>query len=59
MSADECTPGDVVRASRSLETLDGTTKDALLEVGNFICGATESALRALNLDDLEVGFEGS
>lgn len=51
-------PTDVVRSSRSLETLDGTTKDAMLEVGNFICGATDSALRALGMDDVKVCFEG-
>ena len=51
-------PGDVVKSNRSLKTLDGTTKDAMLEVGNFICGATDSALRALGMDDVKVSFEG-
>ena len=51
-------PGDVVKANRNLKTLDSTTKDAMLEVGNFICGATDSALRALGMTDVKVSFEG-
>jgi hypothetical protein len=51
-------PGDVVKSNRSQKTLDSTTKDAMLEVGNFICGATDSALRALGIDDTKVSFEG-
>ncbi len=51
-------PADVVKSNRSLKTLDGTTKDAMLEVGNFICGATDSALRALGVAGVKVAFEG-
>lgn len=51
-------PADMVKSNRSQKTLDSTTKDAMLEVGNFICGATEAALRALGIDDTKVSFEG-
>ncbi len=51
-------PADVVKSNRGLKTLDSTTKDAMLEVGNFICGATDSALRALGKENGKVSFEG-
>lgn len=51
-------PADVLRSNRAKTTLDGATKDAMLEVGNFICGATDAALRALGLDEVKVSFEG-
>lgn len=51
-------PEDVLVSSRTLTHLDETTKDAMLEVGNFITGATECALRALGIDAVKVSFEG-
>lgn len=38
-------PDDGVKAKRSVKDLDGTLKDAMLEVGNFIGGAADAALR--------------
>ena len=51
-------PDDGVKSKRSLQTLDSALKDAMLEVGNFIGGATDAALRALGFDHVKVGFEG-
>lgn len=51
-------PEEAVQSSRELTTLDVTTKDAMLEVGNFITGATDAALQALGYDHLEIVFEG-
>jgi hypothetical protein len=51
-------PDDGVKSKRSLQTLDNPLKDAMLEVGNFIGGATDAALRALGFDHVKVGFEG-
>ena len=51
-------PPEVVEANRAQDTLDSTTKDAMLEVGNFICSATDAALRALGVDGVKVCFEG-
>ena len=38
-------PDDGVKGKRSLKDLDESTKDAMLEVGNFIGGAADAALR--------------
>ncbi len=38
-------PDDGVKGKRSLKDLDETLKDAMLEVGNFIGGAADAALR--------------
>lgn len=38
-------PDENIEDRRALEDLDETTKDALLEVGNFIGGAADAALR--------------
>ena len=38
-------PDDGVKGKRSLKTLDDSIKDAMLEVGNFIGGAADAALR--------------
>ena len=52
-------PDDGVLAKRSEKTLDSTTKDAMLEVGNFIGGAADAAFRALGLSDsVKVNSEG-
>ncbi len=50
-------PENVIAQTRTKDTLDATTKDAMLEVGNFICGATDAAFRALGAD-IKVTFEG-
>jgi len=52
-------PDDGVRSKRSDRDLDSTTKDAMLEVANFIGGATDAALRALGLqEEIKVRSEG-
>jgi len=38
-------PDDGVKGKRALSTIDEAIKDAMLEVGNFIGGATDAALR--------------
>ncbi|MEO6711302.1 MAG: hypothetical protein ABI054_00100, partial [Planctomycetota bacterium] len=38
-------PDDAVEAKRKLTDLDQPTKDAMLEIANFIGGATDGALR--------------
>ena len=50
-------PENVIAQTRKQNTMDATTKDAMLEVGNFICGATDAAFRALGAD-IKVVFEG-
>ncbi|MFT4648093.1 MAG: hypothetical protein ACI9X4_001312 [Glaciecola sp.] len=50
-------PENVISKTRKQDTLDATTKDAMLEVGNFICGATDAAFRALGAE-IKVIFEG-
>ena len=49
---------EVVAANRALTTLDAQTKDALMEIGNFVGGACESAVRALGFADVKVRSEG-
>ena len=51
-------PPEVMQTSRTQETLDNTTKDAMLDVGNFVCSATDAALRVLGVEDVKVVFEG-
>ena len=51
-------PEGVIASKRGESELDDVTKDALLEVGNFVTGATEEALRALGVGDETVVFEG-
>jgi hypothetical protein len=50
-------PDDAVKAKRSLQTLDASLKDALLEVGNFVGGATDAALRGLGIAGIQVRSE--
>ena len=38
-------PDDGVKGKRAMSTIDETIKDAMLEVGNFIGGAADAALR--------------
>ena len=49
---------DAVAKKRDETDLDSTTKDAMLEVGNFVAGATDSGLRALGVEGVTVGSEG-
>jgi hypothetical protein len=49
---------DVVTAKRGQTTLDSGTKDALLEIGNFVAGACEAALRSIGTADVKVRSEG-
>ena len=52
-------PDDGVLSKRSDQTLDSTTKDAMLEVGNFIGGAADAAFRSLGLSNsVKVNSEG-
>ena len=48
---------DLVKSKRASTTLDAATKDALLEVGGFIAGATDGALRAQGFEDVKVRSE--
>ncbi len=50
-------PEDAVKQKRALTTLDSGTKDALLEIGNFIGGAADAALRSLGFEDIRVRSE--
>lgn len=51
-------PDEAVKAKRALTTLDTGLKDALMEVANFIGGATDAALRGLGVEGLKVHSEG-
>jgi hypothetical protein len=51
-------PDDGVKAKRALTTLDQATKDAMLEIANFIGGATDGALRHHFPQGLSVRSEG-
>ncbi|TAJ02397.1 MAG: hypothetical protein EPO68_18200 [Planctomycetota bacterium] len=51
-------PDDVVKTRRLEQQLDRATKDALLEVGNFIAGSAETALRAVLSPDCKASAEG-
>ena len=49
---------DAILQARERRDLDATLKDAMLEVGNFVCGAADAAMRALAWEDVRVCFEG-
>lgn len=51
-------PDDAVKSHRSTTTLDQSTKDAMLEVGNFISGATDAVVRTWIPEKLTVRSEG-
>ncbi|MBK7877312.1 MAG: hypothetical protein IPJ77_16480 [Planctomycetes bacterium] len=51
-------PDDGVKSKRNVSTLDPGLKDALMEVGNFVGGATDATLRGLGLDGIKVRSEG-
>ena len=50
-------PEENVPAKRAQTTLDGVTKEALLELGNFVGGAADAALHGLGLDPIRVRSE--
>jgi hypothetical protein len=50
-------PEEGVQSKRAQSTLDNVTKEALLEIGNFIGGAADAALRSLGLEQLRVRSE--
>ncbi|MBK7641981.1 MAG: hypothetical protein IPJ19_02860 [Planctomycetes bacterium] len=50
-------PDDGVKSKRNLSSFDSGTKDAMLEIGNFIGGAADAALRSIGLDDIRVRSE--
>jgi hypothetical protein len=51
-------PDDAIKARRGAAAPDAATKDALMEVGNFVGGATDAALRNLDFAGLRVRSEG-
>jgi hypothetical protein len=51
-------PDDGVKEKRSMKSIDDTLKDAMLEVGNFIGGAADGALREASGISAKVRSEG-
>lgn len=51
-------PDDSVKGKRSLKDIDESIKDAMLEVGNFIGGAADAALRESSSVVAKVSSEG-
>ncbi len=51
-------PDDGVKEHRALPTLATGRKDAMLEVGNFIGGASDAVMRGLFAEGYSVRFEG-
>lgn len=51
-------PDEGVKARRGATTLDVPTKDALMEVGNFIGGAFDAAVREIGVEGVRVRSEG-
>jgi hypothetical protein len=51
-------PDDGVRTNRQTGTLDPTMKDAMLEVGNFVGGAVDAALRDYGIAKVKARSEG-
>ena len=51
-------PDDGVKGKRSMKSIDDTLKDAMLEVGNFIGGAADAALREASGISAKVRSEG-
>lgn len=51
-------PDDTVAQNRELTELDRATKDAILEIGNFMAGAADSALRNLIPEGVAVRSRG-
>jgi hypothetical protein len=50
-------PEESVQSRRGLSALDSATKDALVEIGNFVGGAADAALRSLDLPEIRVRSE--
>lgn len=50
-------PDDAVKAKRGLTTLDTGLKDAMIEIGNFVGGAVDAALRSAGVGELRVRSE--
>jgi len=50
-------PEESVHLKRAQATVDNVTKEALLEIGNFIGGAADAALRSLGLEQIRVRSE--
>ena len=51
-------PDDAVKTHRSTTNLDRSTKDAMLEVGNFVGGATDAVVRSWFSDKISVRSQG-
>ncbi|MEW6073434.1 MAG: hypothetical protein AB1726_12700 [Planctomycetota bacterium] len=51
-------PDDAVKSHRTTTTLDPSTKDAMLEVGNFIGGAADAVVRSWFTDEYSIRAEG-
>ncbi len=51
-------PDDGVKSKRNLTTLDAGTKDSMMEIGNFVGGAADAALRSIGMEDIRVRSEG-
>lgn len=51
-------PDEAVQASREEVDLDRTTKDAMLEVSNFVGGAADAVIRTICPEDHSVRSEG-
>lgn len=50
-------PDDAVKAKRNLTALDSGMKDAMIEIGNFVGGAVDAALRGRGMSDIRVRSE--
>jgi len=51
-------PDETVAARRKENEVDSSTKDAILEIGNFIGSATYAAIKALGMEDCVVRSSG-
>lgn len=51
-------PDETLIAQRAVVALEPSAKDAVLEIGNFVSGATDAALRSVGVEDLKVVFDG-
>ncbi|MCP3917767.1 MAG: hypothetical protein GY711_19660 [bacterium] len=51
-------PTEAIEEVRHLDTVDATTREAMVELGTFICGAADAAFRVLGNEGFQVHFEG-
>ena len=51
-------PDGAIESRRRLDELDESMKDAMLEIGNFVGGSVEAALRSLGMSGIKVHSEG-